>query len=69
MLPAHLLIVKVEILSGKIEKTGATSNERRLMMIIVSLKKCVAGTDLSNQNEKECKMERFSDTDDIYNGD
>ena len=39
------------------------------MMIIVSLKKCVAGTDLSNQNEKECKMERFSDTDDIYNGD
>jgi len=38
-------------------------------MIIVSLKKCVAGTDLSNQNEKECKMEIFSDTDDICNGD
>jgi len=51
------------------EKTGASYNERRLMMIIVSLKKCVAGTDLSNQNEKECKMEIFSDTDDICNGD
>ena len=34
-----------------------------------SFKKCVAWTDVSNQNEKECKMEGFSDTDDFYNGD